>query len=191
MLGLRYSECRLSGWRFSGDSKIAQRQRAVIGKLAELATDMSHGGRVPQLLWLGPPGTGKDHMASALIRSVLASGRSAMIKTGADLWSATRDVISREITEQDALQQYVSPTVLCISDPIPPGTRLTEFQAAWLYRIVDNRYRKSRPTWATINASDQNEIASRITPQVWDRLRDGAAIVDCNWPSYRKPTEVI
>ena len=55
-----------------------------------------------------------------------------------------------------------------------------------LFRILDGRYSRRRPTWVTVNVSSRAELNERLTPQNADRLRDGALAVFCDWQTYRK-----
>jgi hypothetical protein len=51
---------------------------------------------------------------------------------------------------------------------------------------VDYRYSHRKPIWLTLNVADGAEAELRMGAQTVDRLRDGALVLFCNWPSYRK-----
>ena len=80
-------------------------------------------------------------------------------------------------------------TLFILSDPLPPGGRLSDYQATMLYVILDRRYRECKPIWASVNTVGRDEADARIGAPLVDRLRDGALVLACNWPSHRKPWE--
>jgi DNA replication protein DnaC len=77
------------------------------------------------------------------------------------------------------------PQILAVSDPIPPMGETSAWNAALLYRIVEWRYRDLKATWMTLNAESLEEAQHLTTPAVFDRLREGAIMIPCFWPSYR------
>lgn len=138
------------------------------------------------LLIAGPRGTGKDHLAVAALRVVaLDHGASVEWVDGESLWQQQRDGIDSGAREAELVSRYAAPTVLLVSDPVRVSGVLTEAQRSLLWRIVDRRYRDLRPTWVTANVVNETELAERVSPQISDRLRDGAVCVFCNWSSYR------
>lgn len=161
-------------------------------RLADIR-DKIHGfiNRGTNLVLFGPAGTGKDHLAASLLWQAAYLGARIAAFTGPQLWSRTRDLIGDGGSESQLLNCLREPNVVLISDPTSPGKSLTDAQADWLYRIVDRRYRDLKPTWLTANVADRKDAETKLTVQVWDRLRDGAVTVDCNWPSYRKPERQI
>jgi len=138
------------------------------------------------LLLFGPPGTGKDHLLVATARrAILDHGLSVLWVNGLDLYGEVRDRMDEDKNEAAFIRQHVRPNILCISDPLPPGGALTPFQKQTMFRIIDNRYRERKPTWATLNVSGAEDFGERMSEPIRDRLRDGAVCVHCNWPSYR------
>lgn len=190
LMGARYAKVRLSNWEFA-TGKDGDRQRVVVKAVDDMCHDLSHIVTGANVLFYGPPGTGKDRLLASLVRAADCSGCSVQFESGANLLSKFRDLMDRQTTEGQFLNDLKKPGVLCISDPVPPGCSLTEFQVSWLYRIVDARYRQQKPVWMTLNIAGKEDAERLLTPQLWDRLRDGAIVIPCNWPSYRKPTRVI
>jgi DNA replication protein DnaC len=138
------------------------------------------------LLIAGPRGTGKDHLAVAALRVVaLDHGVSVEWVDGESLWQQQRDGIDSGAREADLVARYATPTVLLISDPVRVSAPLTDAQRSLLWRIVDRRYRDLRPTWVTANVVNEAELGERVSPQISDRMRDGAVCVFCNWASHR------
>ena len=137
----------------------------------------------------GPPGTGKDHlMAGLMVAAIREGGFAVNWQNGMDLFGRVRDAMDTDTRERDIIRDFTAPDVLVISDPVPPWGDLTQFQAAFLFRVIDARYRQKVPTWVTANFTNGDEAGGRLGTQVLDRLKDGALSIYCNWESYRKAT---
>ncbi len=133
----------------------------------------------------GPKGTGKDHLLVALCRAAIVAGKYVLWQNGMDLFGDIRDRMDTADSERALINRLVAPDVLYLSDPVPPLGNLTEFQSSMMFRILDGRYSRRKPTWCSVNASKGAELESRMGPQNVDRLRDGALSIHCDWPSYR------
>lgn len=136
---------------------------------------------------IGPPGTGKDHLAIAIAReAVVRLGVSARWLDGATLRSELRDAISSATQEKRILGPYMRAGILILSDPVPPGSQLTDYQAEAIVRLIDRRYRQKLPTLVTANFRDEAEASRLLGSQVVDRLSHGGLRLRCQWESYRR-----
>ena len=134
----------------------------------------------------GPSGTGKDHLLIALGIGAINAGFDVVATSGPKLASELRDLIDTREPEEDFFRRYTKPHILLLSDPLPPGGTLTNFQAEGLYQIVDERYRRRKTTWVSLNVASGSEADQRLGSPIVDRLRDGALCLKCEWPSFRK-----
>lgn len=185
--GARYEGCRLSNYETATED-----QAKALSRLKEFAATLP--AKVEQgvgLILFGPKGTGKDHLAMAMAQgAIMTYGIDVEWINGMDLFGEFRDAMNDDDkNEQEIIQRYVRHQVLYISDPVPPAGTLTEFQAATLFRILDGRYSRMKPTWVTVNVTSAAELDARIGPQNGDRLRDGAVAIFCNWASHRKTAQ--
>jgi len=169
----------------------------------------------------GPAGTGKDHALVCLARRVIerspiVKGGACYLRgepcyagdevfhkqhiayeptwENVQLWFARlRATFGKdtEETENDLVDSLIAAPVLVLSDLARPTGVLSDFQADAIYRVVEERSSRGRPTWVSVNVATGQEADGRITPQVADRLRAGALILRCNWPSLRSPSEVV
>ena len=137
---------------------------------------------------IGPPGTGKDHLAVAIAReAVIRLGASARWLDVATLRSDLRDSIKSSKAEKRTLGPYLKTDVLILSDPIPPGSGgLSDFQADALFRLIDGRWRELRPTLITANFRSEEEAEGILGSQVVDRLSHGGLRLRCQWASFRR-----
>lgn len=185
-LGPRYSIDRATLDSFVLHAPTAQ--QPILNRLRTLAAElpaMTKEGR--GIIWLGSIGTGKDHLAAALLYvATLQHGFRCRWVNGRHMAQLSRDAMDRAVTEASVLNELMGPDILCLSDPVLPHSKLTDWNIDLLYRIVDDRCRHLRPTWLTLNARNVAEADERLTPAVFDRLRDQAELVTCLWPSWRK-----
>lgn len=184
-LGDRYqpSVATFEGFKVyhANQRKALERLHAIAGRLDALTSDGSG------VVLYGTIGTGKDHLAAGLLYQ--AAGRFGFAcrwVSGEKVFEAFRDGMDKGRMESDTLRRYTQPDILCISDPLPVSGPQGDWNLRVLYRILDERYHHLRPTWATMNVATVDDAASRLTPPVFDRLRDRAELVPCFWPSYRR-----
>ena len=182
-IGKRYYESRLDNFNVSDP-----RQQVVVENLRKLVDRLpAHCAAGHSIAFLGPMGTGKDHLAVAMLYE--AAKRHSMTVgwcDGQELFQEFRDRINDDKRELDKIRELVRPDVLLISDPIPQSGAVTDFQQSILSRVIDRRYRELKPTWVTMNVANREEAEKRLGAQTVDRLSEGAVNIVCNWGSYRK-----
>ena len=181
LIGQRYEGCRVDSFKTSLEAQ--RKVRDAVRKYGKDITARVAAGT--NIVLYGPPDTGKDHLLVGLLYQACKYSHSIGWVNGMDLHGEIRDAMDGETTESYILKKYTEPTVLAISDPVPPWGDLSKFQAVFLFRLIDARYRAMKPTWVTVNATKGEELEGRIGEQVVDRLRDGALTLHCDWPSYR------
>ena len=102
---------------------------------------------------------------------------------------ATFDVKGRR--EDEIIKRLVRAKVLYLSDLLPPGNKLTDYQASITYQVIDARYSDRKPTWLTLNVATRAEMEAGLGAAIVDRVVDGALVLACNWPSYRKAAQKV
>lgn len=187
-VGARYRDCRMENYDIQ-----TQAQKDVVNALDEYAADMPRNVQEGNgLLLYGSSGTGKDHLLIALARDAIRDhGTEFRWTNGMTMFGNFRDGIGEERSEVQTVRDYASPEVLILSDPLPPIGTLSQYQASMLMRILDERNREYRPTWATINVKGPAEAIERMGAPLVDRLRDGSVACECNWASFRKAQKTI
>ena len=189
-IGKRYHPARASLDTFRVYHKA---QQPVIDKLRAFIADPKatvEAGR--GLVIYGTVGTGKDHLLAAVLYAAARAGFVCSWINGQEIFGRFRDAMDSGESERGLLAEFVAPTVLGVSDPIPPvvdPNKPTAWRTELLYRVLDARYRECKPTWVSLNAMSPDDADAKLSAPVFDRLRDGAELVPCFWPSYREQSK--
>ncbi|MBM3222154.1 MAG: AAA family ATPase [Candidatus Rokubacteria bacterium] len=139
------------------------------------------------VLFVGPTGVGKSHVAQALGHRACRAGFTALYTSAHDMLGQLR--AARADNSYDRrLARYSSPEVLIIDDL---GLRsLTRDEPVDLYEIIRQRYERTS-TVITSNR-DVTELASLfgdplLAAAAMDRLLHGAHVIVMDGASYRNP----
>lgn len=149
--------------------------------------------RGESVLWIGPSGVGKSHLAIALGVRACQAGYSVMYRRAHGLLAALYASLADE-TLEERLNELCKPDVLIVDD-LGNGPRTPEHDyATVLYELVARRYRRGAIVLATNKGFDEWPAAlgspSQIAPAL-DRLLDGAHVITfpSDAPSYRTHRE--
>src|SRR5215471_2428537 len=169
----------LDGFDFSFQPALSER------RLRELA-DLSFVRTCTNLVFLGPPGTGKTHLSLALADRALAEGYSVLFTTLADL-ARTLESASHPGLVRQRLRRYIAPALLVIDEV--GYTRLTQEQAHQFFELVAARYEHgsiiltsntSFAGWGQLLGGDEV-----LATALLDRLLHHAEVISINGRSYR------
>lgn len=178
----RSRECSFLGYELRTDD-----HRKALESAQNMANEICTGSRkdVRPRLFCGLPGTGKTHLACAVVSMVLRAGKVSRYLTASDIARSVRSSYSRgsETTEEIILGKLVSVPLLVI-DEIGLGIG-TEHEKAMVLDAISKRYEAMVPTILISNLSQQ-AIFDYLGERIVDRLReDFAQIVEFKWKSER------
>lgn len=145
------------------------------------------------LVLLGSTGTGKTHLAAAVLKHVHDQAKQQQRFIGAFSESATDYVekfLLRKVDERVDMLRTLSAISLWHLDDLGRGSNATSgVQNAWC-RIFDERYKNQpvdagmMPVLVTTNL-DPASFRNHVGDAAYDRLRENAEVVAMAWDSFR------
>jgi len=171
---------------FASLTTVSLEQRRAIELVMAYATDREALKAGRGLILSGTVGTGKTHLAAAIINTVVSGGKKtsaryttarAMIRDVRAAWS------DRELSEAKQLAAYTAPSMLVIDEL---GAQFaSDSERVILFEILDQRYAERLPTVIISNLTP-DEIKGVLGDRIIDRLReDGGLVVSLRWESHR------
>lgn len=137
------------------------------------------------LVLSGPVGTGKSHLAAAVMLQVLSPKRWAQYVTCMDMIRRVRATWSKgsDESEEDVLRVLGERVELLVIDEV--GVQYgTDGEKTVLFDVLDRRYREMRPTILLTNLG-REQFEEAVGQRVFDRLREVATWVRFSGDSYR------
>ncbi|MDO8672716.1 MAG: ATP-binding protein, partial [Dehalococcoidia bacterium] len=118
-------------------------------------------------IW-GPVGTGKTHLAAALLTKQIEEGRSGLFVAVPDLLDRIRATYSGKQDEDDLLKRVTSSNLIVLLDDFG-AERITDWAREKLYQIVNKRYNDCSETIVTSNL-DPEQLAKQVGDRIVSRL---------------------
>lgn len=177
--------------------------REPIKRWLRQVTDTEHDPRLrgPNMVLLGPIGTGKTHAAFAAMRELFWEGtpsnqrfaRGGLVRRSFRYWSVPAALMRLRMhdRETDVMAELLDARVLLLDEL---GTaKATEWAQEQLFGVIDARRTELRPTVATTNL-DLPALEGHLGPAAFSRLVGDALIVEVKGQNRRKqppPLRVI
>ncbi|WP_343183096.1 DNA replication protein DnaC [Buchnera aphidicola (Neophyllaphis podocarpi)] len=174
-----YMNCSFDNYRI--ENKGQKRALEAAKKYAK-----EFNGNIASFIFSGRPGTGKNHLASAIGNHLILNGKNVLIVTVADLMSNMKGTFSgnSNITEENLLNNLSNVDLLMI-DEIGIQTE-SRYEKVIINQIVDRRSSSKRPTGMLSNL-DYKGMKSLLGERVIDRMRLGNSLwITFEWESFRK-----
>lgn len=143
-----------------------------------------HFERGTGLVFGGEPGTGKSHLAIAILQAIMPR-HVGLYATCAGVIRAVRSTWGgkSERTEAEVMQMLAEVPLLVLDEV---GVQMgTDNEQHIIFGVLDARYREMLPTIILTN-QDTNGLKQYLGERSYDRLRETSKWVQFKWPSYRK-----
>ena len=139
------------------------------------------------LLLVGGPGTGKTHLACAILSQVIADGYSGLFLTVSEGLRLIRSTYSPSASQNEVqvFETLTSPDLLVLDEVgVAIGNELT--RRAMLFDVLNTRYGQMRPT-VLIGNLTAAEMEAYLGERIMERLMDlGSIMVPFTWSSHRR-----
>lgn len=189
VLGERFDNCTFSTFTARDGAEKA-------AKLAEeYASNFEDYGSDSLLLW-GNPGNGKSHLAAAVCHAIKARGYIPVFQSVPELLERIRGTFRKQKGESEKeIMDALRDCDLLVLDDIG-AEKVTDWVLEVMFRIIDGRYRKKKPTMFTTNFSP-TELLHRFMPErpsaedeitakrIHDRILESSVIIQNQAKSYR------
>ncbi len=187
-IGSRYAGATVNSFERHGTDADRQRQDAALNQVNEFCADMRHNiERGRNVVFSGTCGTGKDHLQVGMLRHAIAAGCFSIGWVSAvEMFGNLKDALSGSITAGEVIGDLYRPTLLVISDVLPINEPLSKYEAEMLFRLVDTRSRRQRPTWVSVNVETREEAVEKIGAKILSRLEQDSLVLRMQWCDYRR-----
>lgn len=196
----RHRECTLENFVAKGaaNRSLAEARMKAMGFVRAFPTDHFGNG----LLFIGPCGVGKTHLAAGILHSLITeygvAGRfvdcKELLKDIQNTYSA-----STERTERQVLKPALDAEVLVLDEL--GAARRTDWVSDMIEHLLNMRYNDRKTTIITTNlpyasagtggggareAARQETLGDRIGERMLSRLGEMCVVVEMDGPDYRK-----
>jgi DNA replication protein DnaC len=139
------------------------------------------------LIMCGRPGTGKTHLANAMVISLINQRFSVAYTTSFQMMARIKATYSKydaRETESAVISDLINKDLLVIDEV---GVQFgSETEKVLFYQIINGRYDNVLPTILISNLTPK-ELEKFVGERCFDRLKEGAgAVLSFDWDSYRK-----
>jgi DNA replication protein DnaC len=174
---------RFVGKGFDNFNADTDAQRAALTVLRDYAENFDRNSQAGRgLILLGKPGTGKSHLAGAVLQSQL--NRDVLYATCMDVIRMVRETWRKDSDQSERqVLAYLGGLDLLVIDEM--GVQYgTDGEQTVLFDVLDRRYREVKPTILLTN-QDTEGLKAFLGERIFDRLRETCRTVSFDWQSYR------
>lgn len=175
---------RFIGRTFDNFEAVTPNQRAALTIAREYAEQFDqHAAAGTGLIFSGNVGTGKSHLAAAILQSQVER-RGVFYATCADLIRMVRETWRKGSAKSEReVLRFLSEIDLLAIDEV--GVQYgTESEQHTLFDVLDLRWREVKPTLLLTN-QDAAGLKTYLGERTFDRLRDTCRMVPFTWTSHR------
>ena len=156
------------------------RQKFVLAKCKGF---LNHMDQSVGLIFIGNKGTGKNHLASAIVKEAIAKHqKTALFTTAIKVIRRIKKTWSTHEDEEKIIQSFVTPDLLVIDEIGVQFGSATE--TLYLTEIINDRYNWMKPTILIGNVT-MDEMEKIVGDRAIDRFRESGQVLIFDWNSFR------
>ncbi|NPA53533.1 MAG: ATP-binding protein [Aquificae bacterium] len=166
-------------------SKEHKKALSIVKSYIELKAFQKGNG----LMFVGPPGTGKTHLAVSIIKEIYTKYgiKGYFINTISMLFEVKKLYEERK-SENSLLKEILEVPILVLDDL--GNERLSEWSKDIIHYIISNRYNDMKPIIITSNSyiNTQNDLPSleeRLSPSIISRIKSTCKLVEIKGTDIR------
>lgn len=136
------------------------------------------------LLMIGSNGTGKTHLAVAILKEMITKADFPSVFTEAIkiIRSIKDSWILKHTTEFEIIEMYTNPYLLIIDEV---GVQFgSETERQYLTEVINDRYNAMKPTILMGNVNIR-DLAKLLGDRIIDRYKEDGKVLTFDWQSYR------
>jgi DNA replication protein DnaC len=182
-VGRRYAQCWFDNYEVGNDKWAPHRKHALQSAKDYASLFITNKTTSKNLIMMGSCGTGKDHLAVAVVRAILSLGINVKYIRGSVLCGQCREHNLEH--GSDVPHDMLNAEMLVISDIEPNPNKASDFEERALLSLIDYRYAQMLPTVVTSNAISKVNLCEIIGKRTVSRLFHDAVFVPMMWDDYR------
>lgn len=148
---------------------------------------LNASNRVRGIIYIGPVGTGKTHLAASIYNELRNNGRACVFSTVPELLDRIRATYRTESIESEdgILGALKKCDVLFLDDLGAERHKGEDWAAEKLFTIFDARYRNYLPIIGTTNCQP-NDLEEKLGARTMSRIREMCELVPCLGDDFRR-----
>ena len=181
----RFLRVRAGGW----ETTIQQQRQAQSIALGYIGYFEGHVDNGTSMIFAGNPGTGKTHLAIAVLNGIIDQGFTGRYTTGLSLKQEVQNTYQDNTrSRQEAVKAYIDPHLLVLDEV--DLMHASEDAQLILWEVLSGRYNDVRPTILISNLNKQ-QLTDTIGERIIDRMAEsGGKFVAFTWESHRRQNNV-
>ena len=173
-LGRRFLSRTFENFNTSGNEEAFTKAKKYADRFCQADERISTG-----LLFIGNAGTGKTHLAAAIMNHLIAESIPAMFITSIELFGLLRDFDN----QKERLKKIKSVPLLVLDDL--GKEKITDWNREKLFEIINARYEDYLPVIITTNDTTR-ELNQNVGEAIYSRLCETCELVPMKGKDYRK-----